>query len=219
MSDRTIFPDLKLFKKEITERFLIAMREVFRRHPAYGYQDDESDSRIHINPTYANIQYEGKTPQLLVKVGSYQFNLTDTLNNNAYEEVNNELGVVGGFRSLKNMGTTVTVMVRSYAEEESSDLADEVAALGVFSAHFMFTQLGINIRDSQVSETQETDNNNDIYETAVNFRVEVPWEFTKVNSKPADGVEFEVDPWEQELLSGYRGPGVYTFRGKIIKKT
>lgn len=218
MNERTIFPELKLFKREITDRFLIALREVFRRHPAYGYKDDEFESRIHIDPTYANIQYEGKNPQLLVKVGQYQFDLNDTLNQNAYEEVLNEQGAIGGYRSLKNMGTNVTINVRSYAEEESSDLADELASLGVYSAHFMFAQVGINIRDSQVSETTETDRNNDIFETVVNFRIEVPWEYTQTNKKPADGGEIEIEYPDDESINGYRRPGVYTFKGKIINK-
>ncbi|MED4068627.1 hypothetical protein [Priestia megaterium] len=218
MNERTIFPNLKLFKKEITERFLIALREVFRQHPAYGYQDDESETRIHIDPTYANIFYEGKNPQMLIKVGSYQFNLNDTFNQNAYQEVENDLGVIGGFRSLKTIGTNITVMIRSFAEEESSDLADELSTLGIFSAHSMFTQVGINIRDAQVSETVEADNNNDIYETGVSFQIETPWEFMKVNGKPADGGEIEFESDDDDITNDYRQPGVYTFRGRIVKK-
>lgn len=217
MYERTIFPEMKLFKKEITERFLIALREVFRIHPAYGYKDDESKSLIHIDPTYADITYEGKNPQLLIKVGGYQFNLTDTLNQNAYEEVINSQGVIGGYRSLKNMAANVSIIVRSYAEEESSDLADELSTLGVYTAHFMFTQVGINIRGSQVSETQESDNHNDIYETVVTFQIEVPWEFTKANGKPADGADFEIIA-DDESINDYRRPGVNVFKGKIVEK-
>ena len=214
---RQIFPDLKLFKKEITERFIIALREIFRIHPAYEYQDDERDTAIHINPTYVDVNYEGKAPRLLVRVNGYQLGLNDMLFNNVSEQIFNSEGIATGYRSVKRMGTTVTIIVRSFFEEESSDIADELAALGVFSAHGMFEQVGINIRDAQVSETQETDNNNDIYETMVNFQIEVPWEFAKYTNSPADGVEFEIIT-DDDIINGYRSPGVYTFHGKIVSK-
>lgn len=214
---RQIFPDLKLFKKEVTERFLIALREIFRIHPAYGYQDDERDTFIHIDPTYVDISYEGKAPRLLIKVNGYQLGLNDMLFNNVSEQIFNSQGVATGFRSVKRMGTTVTVIVRSFFEEESSDIADELAALGIYSAHDMFDQVGINIRDAQVSETQETDANNDIYETVVNFQIEVPWEFAKYKEASADEVEFEIIA-DDDIINGYRSPGVYTFQGKIVPK-
>ena len=217
MYERQIFPDIKLFKKEITERFLIALREIYRIHPAYQYLDDERDSQIHIDPTYVNINYEGRAPRLLIKVGGYQLGLNDMLFNNASGEVLNTQGVASGYRSLKRMITNVMITVRSFAEEESSDLADELASLGVVSAHHMFTQVGINIRNVDVTETQEADQNNDIYETVVNFQIEVPWEFTQSTDDLADEVDFEIIA-DDDIINGYRSPGVYTFHGKIIPK-
>lgn len=210
---RTMFPDLKLFKKEMTERFLIVLREIFRDHPAYPYLDDESKTSIHIDPTYADIQYEGKSPQLFIKSGSYQFSLQDTLNRNMYSEIMNAQGVYSGSRHLKNMSSTVAIIVRSYGEEESSDLADEIAALGIFAAHHMFTQLGINIRSSNVSETDEMDQNNDRYQTVVNFQIDVPWEFSIGTDDGALDPEFDIGWDEEGDYEGYRSPGVYV-KGK-----
>ena len=215
MYERQIFPDIKLFKKELTERFLVALMEIYRIHPAYPYADDESESSIQISPTYADIRYEGRNPQLLIKVGAYQFNLTDMLNQNAVEEILNSQGVTAGYRHFKNISTTVTVIIRAFAEEESSDLADELSTLGIFTAHHMFAQMGINIRDSQVSETSEVDNNNDIFETAVSFRVDVPWEFTRSHNEAADDFDFEYEPGHDEIINNYRRPGVYVFKGQI----
>ena len=217
MYERQIFPELKLFKKELTERFLIALMEIYRIHPAYNYADDESESSIHISPTYADIRFEGRNPQLLIKVGAYQFNMTDMLNQNAVEEILNKEGIVAGYRYFKNISTTVTVMVRAYAEEESSDIADELSSLGIFTAHHMFAQLGVNIRDSQVSETSEVDNNNDIFETAVSFRVDVPWEFTRTSNEGSDDLEFEFEDGHDEIINNYRRPGVYVFKGSIAQ--
>lgn len=213
---RTIFPELKLFKKEMTERFLIVLREVFRDHPAYPYLDDESKTSIHIDPTYADIQYEGKSPQLFIKSGSYQFSLQDTLNRNMYSEIMNAQGVYSGSRHLKNMQSSVAIIVRSYGEEESSDLADEIAALGIFAAHHMFTQLGINIRSSDVSETEEMDQNNDRYQTVVNFVIEVPWEFSIGTEDGAIDPGFDIGIDDMDGYEGYRRPGVYV---KDVKDT
>ena len=213
---RQIFPDLNLFKKETTERFLMALMEIYRKHPVYKYNDNDSKTRIQISPTYGNITHQGKNPHLLVRVGGYQFNLNDYLNNNATEEIVNDEGVVAGFKSLKLISTTISVHVRSYGEEESSDIADELAQLGVFSASFMFSQVGIDIRDVQISETQETDNNNDIYETMLQFQVIVPWEFKKLSNKPAAGGEVEFE--HEDIINGYRRPGVYVFKGGIKKE-
>ena len=214
---RQIFPDLNLFKKEVTERFLITLMEIYRMHPVYKYNDNESKSRIQISPTYANITFQGKNPQLLIRVGGYQFNLNDYFNNNAMEEVKNEEGVISGFKSLKLISTVVSVHVRSYGEEESSDLADELAQLGAFSASYMFAQVGIDIRDVQISETQETDNNNDIYETILQFQVIVPWEFSRYTGKPAADPEIEFE-FDDDIVNGYRSPGVYVFKGGVKKE-
>lgn len=210
MSERTIFPDLKLFKKTVSEHFLVALREIYKIHPAYPYtEDDSANTMIHIEPTYANITFEGLCPQLLVKVGQYEFSLQDTLGGNLYEEMRNDAGVVSGYRSLKNMSTIVTIVVKAYAEEESSNIADELAVLGTYAARHMFTQVGLNIRGSAVSETVKVDNQNDYYQTHVNFQVDVPWEFMSSNNSAITdpGLEIEIP----DTPSDYREPGVYVY--------
>jgi hypothetical protein len=217
MSERTIFPDLKLFKKTVTEHFLLSLQEIYRIHPVYPYTDDESPyTSIHISPTYANITYDSLRPQLLVKVGQYDMALQDTLGNNLYEEIRNDDDVIGGYRSLKNLSTMVTVMVRAFAEEESSDIADELAVLGVYAAHHMFAQMGLNIRGSSVSETVKVDNQNDYFQTNVNFQVDVPWQFTTVNRSGATNPDWETTIPE-DFIGVYRMPGVYVHPKKLVK--
>jgi hypothetical protein len=212
MTDRVIFPNLKLFKKTVTEHFLVALREIYKIHPAYPYTEEETPyTSIHIEPTYANITYDSVHPQLLVKVGQYELALQDTLGNNMYEEIKNGAGIISGYRSLKNMSTMVTIIVKAFAEEESANIADELAVIGVYAAHHMFTQVGLNIRGSAVSETAKVDNQNDYYQTNVNFQVDIPWEFSNLNNaEPVDPLpetEIPVSPTSDE----YREPGVYAF--------
>ena len=211
MDQRTIFPKVKLFKKTVTEHTLIALYEIYRIHPQFPYQDEEKLSDISIIPSYGNIEYEGKTPQLVVKVGGYNFNLQDTLGKNMYGFQENEDGVATGYRSLKDMGTGITILVRAMAEEESSDLADELSFLATMGATHMFNQVGLNVRGSSVSETVQVDNQTDWWQTVVNLSVLVPFEFgVSSDAEPIDPtVEYEFD---DEVVKGYRAPETYTFR-------
>lgn len=211
---RGIFPELNLFKKSVTERLLVALRTIYSNHPTYNYDEQSaSDTKIHIEPTYARQTFEGKNPRMLVKVGQYEFSLQDTLGMNLMADKENVDGVIGGYTAIKNMSVPVTIVVRAYAEEESSDLADELSALGVYAAHHMFTQVGLNIRGAAISETRETDSQNDTFDTIVNFAIDVPWEVSMVTGKPAadPGPEIIV---EEDVTGEYRAPGVYTIKGR-----
>lgn len=217
MMDRTLFPGMQLFKKTVTENFLVTLREIFKAHPAYPYLANAADSKIVIEPTYGTVTHEGRVPQMLVKTGPYRFSLNDTIDKNMVSEMRNELGVIGGFRSQKDMFTTVKVFVRSYIEEESSNLADEVVMLGAYAADYMFNQMGIQIQDSNVSETIERDASKDVYETQVDFSVLVPWELTKVSKEAAldPGIDIELpDGFDPDA---YRAPGSYVIQAKWKK--
>lgn len=208
MSDRALFPNLKLFKKTLREHFLVAIREIYKVHPTYTFLESRSDTQIHIEPTYADVTYTGKKPHMLVKIGTYDFALQDTLGKNMFEDVPNLLGVTGGYSSLKNMSTNIFVIVRAYAEEESSDLADELAMLGVYAAHHMFTQVGINIQGSRVGETNKTETQGETYDTVVNFQVDVPWKLQQVNEADFSDPEVGID-LPTETADVYRSPNVY----------
>jgi hypothetical protein len=148
---------------------------------------------------------------MLVKVGQYEFSLQDTLGMNLMADVKNSEGVIAGFSSMKNMSVSVTIVMRAYAEEESSDLADELSALGVYAVHHMFTQVGLNIRGAAVSETRETDSQNDTFDTIVNFTIDVPWQVSNASGKPAVDTDPEIIV-DDDFTGEYRAPGVYTIR-------
>lgn len=209
MSDRTIFPNMALFKREVTDRSLVALREIYRIHPAYAYFDDDAQTKIHIEATYGNITYEGENPQLLVKVGQYEFALQDTMGMNLAGPQQNSQGVGAGYVSLKDMSTVISISVNAYTEEESSDIADELVMLGVYAARHMFNQVGIIIQGSAVSDTQEIDNQKNIYQTMVSFSVNVPWQLSMYTDKPGanPGPTITLPPINN---GDYVAPGVYT---------
>lgn len=188
---------------------MIALREIYRIHPAYPYADDDARTKIHIEPTYGNVRDEGKNPQLLVKVGQYEFALQDYLGMNLAGPQPNDSGVNAGFYSLKDMTTVITVTVNAYTEEESSDIADELVMLGTYAARHMFNQVGIIIQGSAVSETQEIDNQKDIYQTLVSFSVNVPWQLSTTTGNPGlnPGGTITIPPINN---GDYVAPGVYT---------
>lgn len=209
MSDRVIFPDMALFKREVTDRSLVALREIYRIHPAYAYNDDPSLTQIHIEPTYGNLTFEGENPQMLVKIGQYEFALQDYLGMNLAGPQPNVNGVDGGFYSLKDMTTVISITIKAYAEEESSDIADELVMLGTYAARHMFNQVGIIVQGSAVSETQEIDTSKNIYQTIVSFSVNVPWQLSLTTSKPGaiPGQTINLPPINN---GNYVPPGVYT---------
>lgn len=219
MSDsRWLFPDMALFKREITDRILVALQTIYINHPTYTYADDDALTKIHIDPTYGNVTYEGEEPQLLVKVGQYEFALQDYLGMNLAGPQSNINGVNGGFYALKDMSTVISVTVSAYAEEESSDIADELVMLGTYAARTVFNQLGIIIMGSAVSDTQEIDASKNIFQTVVSFSANIPWQLSMTTNKPA----LNPDPTiNLPPVNGgdYVAPGVYTtlLKGKQNK--
>lgn len=213
MSSRVMFEQMKFFKKELTERFLLVTQAVYRSHPEYTYRDEEEDSEILIYPSYADTDSDGKQPRMVVKVGSYDMSLMDTFNNNMSKEVFRD-GKLSGYKHQQIVPAQLTVLVQAYAEEESSDLADELSGLILFAAKGAYAKQGFVTRRVQVSETDLADRSQKLYQTAVSISFDVPWTWVFESKEPGhDGIEIDIidDPL---IVDGYRSPGVYTVQMK-----
>lgn len=213
--NRTIFPNLQLFKKEITERLLVAIREIYKHHPVYLYDEMESATKILIYPSYADTEYTGEMPKILVKPGGYQFGLNDTLFNNFETETKNDAGLISGYTYSKMMITSFQAIIHAYAEEESSDIADEFVQLAVFACRTMFDQVGIKIEEAQVSETDLVDKDAGKYQTVVSIAIDYPWggKIT-TNGDPVDDIYTDPPDIDDSISDAYRAPGVEVFRRK-----
>lgn len=208
MNDRLIFPKLKLFKKEVTERFLVATREIYKQHPVYLFAEEEDNSQILIYPSYANVSMPGKQPKLVIKSGAYNYGLNDTFFNNMSNEVKNAEGLISGYEHDQIINTQVVILVQAYAEEESSDLADELTSLAVYACRNMYAQVGISIRGAQVSETDAISKEEDLFQTVVTFVLDVPWGSSTTNNGPAiDDNLPELDE-ETIVIDTYKSPGI-----------
>ena len=213
-NDRLLFPNLSLFKKEVTERFLVATREIYKRHPVYKYEDDDLESGILIYPSYGDTDYNGEKPKLVIRSGSYQLDLQDTFAQNMDHTIYDTENQMTGFSSWKLIDNTITILVRAYAEEESADIADELGMFVVYSCKGMYGQMGIDPRMVQVSETEMSDRENNVYQTTVSIRVQVTWEFERTDSDYVDDITVEPPEIDEEVLNGYRRPGVTVFPSK-----
>lgn len=209
MSSRQLFPNLKLFKKEVTERFLTVTRGLYEHHPIYSYLEDESESGLLIYPSYADPEYDGKKPSFVAKTGSYNYHLQDTLFNNMSNEVKNSYGSIAGFEYSQIITVPITVLIHAYAEEESSDLADELTNLVVFACRNTYSREGLIVRGGQVSETDIFNNEQKVFQTTINFTFDVPWVTSSVDTSPPAGDVILTPDWEDPIeFDTYRSPGV-----------
>lgn len=185
MQQRTIFPNVTLIKKTLAERFLVTLREIYRNNPTYTYKDDEMQTSIYISPSYATVTTPGKKPRLIIKPGGYAFSLTDTLFHNMSGEATNSDGIIAGYTYKKMMAASATIMVDAFAEEESSDIADELVMLTSFACRGMFGQNAIAIRGAEVSPTEVLDQTQNLYRTAVAVSFEFAWEGEITSNAPS----------------------------------
>lgn len=207
MNSRAIFPALKLFKKEVVERFLIATREIYKRHPSYTYNDEDGETGIIIIPAYGDVIFSGKEPRIVVKAGAYNMHLMDTFYNNMSREYIHPKGHVAGYEHDQIININLTVLVQAYAEEESSDVADELANLIIFACKSMYRQVGLVVKGAQVSETDQASQEQELFQTAVSLSLDVPWMFRLENlDDPID--EAIIDPSIDKNKEEYRAPGV-----------
>lgn len=206
MSNRLIFPNLGLIKREAVDRFLVATQEIYKKHPVYTYHDEQEATKIFIYPTYGNIEQSGKEPKLLVKAGGYNYSLMDSLYRNMSNEYINASGLVAGYEHFKVIPMPINVTVQAYAEEESSDIADELAALIGFAVKGMYAQVGMAVRGVTVSETNKVNPNEDLYQTTISVAFDMPWETRfETLEPPIDGIGVEIE--DPLSFTTYRQPG------------
>jgi len=203
MIHRQIFPELKLLKKDVLERFLLTLYEVYRMHPVYPYdpnhKEDYNKSKILIYPSYAKIDYFGKQPKVVVKMGAYSFSGVDTFFNDASGEYRDENDVFLGWVHEKMMNTSITIIIHSQAEEEASDIADELALLLSYGAKSLFSEVGLIIRAVQVSETDIQDTEKNIYQTMIGVNIEFSWKGIIATKKPIQFGGVDINPKYQLL--------------------
>lgn len=214
MSERQLFPELKLIKKEVLERFLLVLYGIYEQHPHFTYHHEENQTKIWIYPSYADSERDGVYPRMIIKAGSYGYGLMDTMNNNMSGEIYRD-GVLVGLTHQQIINTTLTVLVQANYEEECSDIADELVSLVVFAMRNRFRGSGLIVRGSQVSETDLFNKEQDVYQTNVTFSFDVPWTTSMEDTGlPIDMIDPELDLEDPLEFEPYRSPGVTVVQQK-----
>lgn len=216
MNNRAMFPNVKLLKREIAERFLIALRDVFTQHPIYTYDEDDFITKVLIYPSYADILTSGKQPKIMLKPNGYNFTLSEGLYNEFAGELTDEDGKVVGALYRKMLNMSATILVQAYAEEQSADLADELTMMLLFSCRERFAADGLLMRIAQVGETDMIQSEQGIYQTLLNVSFDFPWVGRILSDAPTLNETLpEIELPEQIVSSEYIQPGIEVFRQKI----
>lgn len=220
--NRFTFPQAKQFRKIVGESFLLVLREIYKGHPFYTYDDDDKKSKVAIDISYANARMDGKLPRFVIKVGSYNKDLTDYIGGNFSKEIYED-GILVGHEKKKEVRVPITVIVHTSSEEESSDLSDEMSDLFLVFGRGMFTKVGIVPVGVHVSETDVFDDQQGIYQTTIAFTADVPWVYQERYDNLVD--DFNIGGWMghdpcdtlDDLYDelGYRAPGVEVYREYI----
>ena len=210
MNPRLLFPNTTLIKRYVVEQFIRASTLIYADHPVYTWAENDEQSKILIAPTYANTNQTGKRPKFLIQSGSYRFGLQDTFVNNFSEEMyDDETGAYLGKRHVKTVPTNLMILVQSYAEEESSDLADELTMLCMAQAAHVFDQHNISLIDVETSETNVLENDQETFQTVVSFQVQV---IITIDDLPVRGLPVDVGTEIDVPGSpGLRDPGVEVY--------
>lgn len=192
MNERLLFPNMVLMKKWASEQFALATQLMYRDHPAYPFKDEDTETEIIIGPTFADTQTPGKKPKILSQGGGYDLSLNDTLGDNlAHEMVDEATGQVIGRKRVKQLRMSMMVLVQAYAEEECSDLADELALLIGSVGKHVYASHGLAITQVAVSETNVLNPEAKSFQTAVNIGFTTYLDI--VETYPTAESGFEVD--------------------------
>lgn len=190
MNNRLLIPNMVLLKRWIAEQFSVATRIIYSDHPVYTYSDTDEETGIVIMPTFADTDVPGKKPKILSQGGGYDLTFQDTLGRNfAQELIDETTGMAIGKKYVKQIRMNMMVLVQAYAEEESSDIADELAILLGSIATHVYADHGLVLYSVSVSETNVLNPEEKSFQTVVSLGLDVILEINE--TYPQDGIDLE----------------------------
>lgn len=215
MNERLLFQNMMLPKRWVAEAFVLATREIYADHPVYRHDKKEARSDIIIAPTFADSDTPGKKPKILVQGGGYDFSLNETFGRNlSHGIIDPSTGSEVGKKSIKRVRMGMMVLVQAYAEEESSDIADELAMLLSTVAHPHYASKGVIIDGVSVTETNVLNSEERSFQTVLNLAVEFIVEMDLLDRKDEATVEVDLDHVSQRTTS----PSVTVFPSKSFSE-
>lgn len=215
MNERLLFQHMMLPKRWVAESFVLATREIYADHPVYRYDEEDKRTEVIINPTYADTDTPGKKPKILAQGGGYDFSLNDSFGRNLSHNLTDpQTGRQVGSQSVKRVRMNMMILIQAYAEEESSDMADELAMLLSTVAHSHYASKGIIIDGVSVTETNVLSPEERSFQTVLNLTVEFIVEINLSDRPDEVGVDIDFDYIGQRTNS----PSVTVFPTKSISE-
>lgn len=209
INNRLLFPNMRLFKSEMTRSFTFVTQSIFKNHPAYRFDEDDSKTQIMIHPTFSDVSNPGKMAKIMFRAGGYDASLNDYWDENFARIELDEKGNEIGKQSSKMITSTMTVLVQAYNEMESQDLADELLQLIIFGAKGFYAQHHVHIIGGQVGETSPLKDQEGSFQTMISISYKAYLILTKRYATIETG-DIEIDP-EYDKHAGDRFPGVFVF--------
>lgn len=191
MNERLLFHNMLLLKRWAAEQFTLATQIMYRDHPAYPYRDEEDETEVIILPTFSDTDFPGKKPKILSQGGGYDLSFQDTLGSNFAHEVTDGQGQVIGVKRVKQVRMSMMVLVQAYAEEESSDLADELALLVGSVGRHVYAQKGLAIYSLSVSETNVLNPEEKSFQTVLNIGFDTYISIVETSETEEGGLEID----------------------------
>lgn len=191
MNDRLLFHNMVLMKRWAAEQFTLATQLMYRDHPAYPYRDEDGETEVIILPTFADTDAPGKKPKILSQGGGYDLSFQDTIGGNLAHEVTDETGTVVGVKRVKQVRMSMMVLVQAYAEEETSDIADELALLVGSVGKHVYAQRGLAIYSLSVSETNVLNPEEKSFQAVLNIGFDTYIEIVETYGNQEGGLEIE----------------------------
>lgn len=194
MNKRLLFPQTTLIKKWASEQFAVATRTMYADHPVYTFNEEQEDTKIIIMPTFGDSSHSGKRPKILSQTGPYNYSFQDSLGRNLAETIKDpQTGDKIGTRFVKTIRMSMMVLVQAYMEEESSDLADELAALIALQGEHLYASHGLIMQDVTVGETNVLNAEEKSFQTSLNLVVESIIEVDDIQEVDTAEIDFGID--------------------------
>lgn len=194
MNQRLLFPHTVLIKRWATEQFLLATQQMYADHPVYTFQKEQTESKIIIMPTYGDSSDSGKRPKILSQTGGYGYSFKDTLDRNFAEDIYDpNTNETIGRRYVKTVRMTMMILVQAYTEQESSDMADELAALIALQGTHVYADHGLIVEDVVVGETNVLSEKDKTHQTSLNLVVESIIEVDDLQESENVTIDFGVE--------------------------
>ena len=170
-------------ERKIEARFVRGLRAIFEIDDIFGYNEDDTQTKVIISSDFPEKSATLKTPQIVVSNIGFQFNMNNSFASNYYEDVVDSSGVIVGEKYVNVVPYSLGIMCLGEFYI-SKDLANRVASYITFTAKEVFDVFMLNIQNVNKSPSSPKKQYGEhIFETAISVQGYVNWSGTKTTDR------------------------------------